>query len=352
MLVIWLLLVLGFVQETPTIESFTVDSPVVDYVAVEAGVETADFSWRAVNLRDGDSMVMHALVGREWVLIGEGFAPVKTDTLVIAHPRDFGNPLYRLSIVTANGERVAEQQLALSYAPMTDPPSVNWVMPRDLGVAPDALQAGTHLPIHWSVSERPPNANMVFEQVLPGGEVVNIELPRAEAWVPALGSGVVAPLFPGGGRDVVLRLRVVDRETGETLAQRDQMVPVYDPDMPLPSVEYFAVTPSNPSPGDTVTLSWEITNGQRLFITETILLPHDPMDCKHSWTPDAVYEYLPTTGSLEVTLPDNLESGHMVRFSLIYSRSFVSDWRCVSYNEGEVIRLTEANGRYEITRGW
>ncbi len=349
----WLIpfVLLGFVvtvaaQGTPQIVSFTVDDPVVNYTATEAGVETAVFTWEAVNLRRGDTMRMDAWVGGAWVLIGEGFEPAKSDELVIAHPAQFGNPRYRLSILDATGAIVAAEELELQYSAPTAPTRVDWVKARAYSVAPGDVTEP--LLIHWHVANRPPNANLVFEQVLPNGEVVNIEMGEQKQWYNAFAEGTVQPQDPGAGYDVVLRLRVVDQDTGITLASRDSMVPVADRNQPRANLNSFTVTPQTATPGDEVTLTWDIENGQRVFITERIMRAPEAMDCKHAWTPDKVYEYLPAQGGITVTLPTDTDDVTSVRYQIIYQSTFTSDWVCVPYNAGPAVQMAYENGQFSL----
>ncbi|MBN8621497.1 MAG: hypothetical protein J0L63_21470, partial [Anaerolineae bacterium] len=75
-----------------------------------------------------------------------------------------------------------------------------------------ALNSRTVLvPVSWTTANRPNTANLVFEQALPDGRVMNIELPRQNPFVASNGSGVVQPFPPGeGATQVVLRLRLVN----------------------------------------------------------------------------------------------------------------------------------------------
>ncbi len=63
------------------------------------------------------------------------------------------------------------------------------------------------IPVAWNTANRPASANLVFEQVLPDGRVMNVELPRNDPFVPSSGTGVVAP-FPPGDTATSIKLRV------------------------------------------------------------------------------------------------------------------------------------------------
>src|SRR4051812_10652501 len=46
------------------------------------------------------------------------------------------------------------------------------------------------IPVAWATANRPNTANLVFEQPLPDGRVMNVELPREDSFVPSSGVGV------------------------------------------------------------------------------------------------------------------------------------------------------------------
>lgn len=49
------------------------------------------------------------------------------------------------------------------------------------------------VPVSWTTERRPVYANLFFEQILPDGSVINVELPRLIPWVNSNGNGVAAP---------------------------------------------------------------------------------------------------------------------------------------------------------------
>ncbi|MFQ3568162.1 MAG: hypothetical protein SNJ59_14335 [Aggregatilineales bacterium] len=89
------------------------------------------------------------------------------------------------------------------------------------------LDRTARVPVSWAVTQRPPNSNLVFEQVLANGSALNVELPRPDPIVPSSGDGVVAPILPAVDvMQIHLRVRLVDLATGSTLDQRDLRLPV------------------------------------------------------------------------------------------------------------------------------
>ncbi len=89
-------------------------------------------------------------------------------------------------------------------------------------VPSEELRAGTaRIPVTWTVENRPDNSNLVFEQVMRGGQIINVELPRDNLWVSSSGVGVMAPQYPGEGLDqMTFQLRLIDLSTEDTLDSR------------------------------------------------------------------------------------------------------------------------------------
>ncbi|MCC6804266.1 MAG: hypothetical protein IT319_15400, partial [Anaerolineae bacterium] len=212
----------------PVIEFYTADRLAVDYPGVEAGIEAVIMSWKANNLTGDDFMRMEAWVNGRWVLIGEHFAPEKSDRIVVSHPVSFAHPLYRLTINNGHGEIVDERQLELSYTDAETPPRiVQFVAPVRGGVAADALMSGAvSVPVLWHVEDRGYHQQPVIEQVaMPSGEVIAAPLSDLQAWLPREGERTI-PLTAADGDTVFLRLRVVDTVTNRTLAENLITLPV------------------------------------------------------------------------------------------------------------------------------
>lgn len=99
--------------------------------------------------------------------------------------------------------------------------SVTGLYPGNFGT-----EAG-RVPISWSVVNRPDNSNLVFEQRLPGDQVVNVELPRSNPWVPSVGNGIVAPVYPGtAAESVTFQMRLVNLNTDETITLAEINLPI------------------------------------------------------------------------------------------------------------------------------
>jgi hypothetical protein len=99
------------------------------------------------------------------------------------------------------------------------------------------------VPVSWQVDERPNGSNLVFEQVLSNGTVVNVELPRQNPFVASSGVGIAAPVNPGDNNaaTITLRLRVIDLASQKTLTQKDITIPVNNTG-PAPAISVFSST--------------------------------------------------------------------------------------------------------------
>jgi hypothetical protein len=285
----------AYAQSMPTIEYFTVDKEFLNYPAVEGGTETAVFNWRAINLREGDRMQMHALVGGQWGLIGTDFEPEKSDTLVIAHPLDFAMPQYRLSVVDASGTIVAEAFLELPYASQTELPVISMFLALHPMPTITMSQLDEPFQVQWQVRNRWFNSNLIFEQILPDGTVLNAEVARP-AWQYAHKADYLQLVYPGDYADVVLRLRVINVYDGSTLVQQDLVLAITDSPVAPAEVLTFSATPEVVNPGESVTINWEVTNSDVVFI-----------EYYEGWINNScptIYRDLPLSGSLTVTAPE------------------------------------------------
>jgi hypothetical protein len=102
------------------------------------------------------------------------------------------------------------------------------------------LAGSARIPLTWAVENRPANSNLFFEQVLPNGTAINVELPRTVANVPSAGSGLVAPRFPGNNvNEIRLRVRLVNLRTNITLVTREMRIPVISTNGSAPAILVF-----------------------------------------------------------------------------------------------------------------
>lgn len=138
------------------------------------------------------------------------------------------------------------------------------------GIGRQEILAGGRIQVSWSVSPRPADTNLYFEQVMPDGSAVNVELPRPNPIVPSSGVGAVAPTLPSGVNQIVLRMRLATLTNPTTLAQRELIIPLTGADVtltPVP-VRIDVYTPSTTvlESSDFVNgvviipISWNVTN--------------------------------------------------------------------------------------------
>ncbi len=112
----------------------------------------------------------------------------------------------------------------------------------------DLTNGTARIPVAWAVDNRPPNSNLVFEQVLDDNSSVNVELPRTVPIVPSSGSGVTAPKPTGGnGTSIVLRLRLVNLADNSTLLQKDISLPIVESGSQQPSISIFSTSATSVS---------------------------------------------------------------------------------------------------------
>jgi hypothetical protein len=277
----------------PTIVTFFADLLSITLAEAEAGQTPVALSWRTLGVASSQRVVISTYRLTRWVPISEEGAPLPPSgsiDLLVQHPLNFGPPTYLLAIVDEASNVLDQRVLTIPYAvevvgvPLTIEVFSSPVKSLDI----NAVTAGAaQVPLGWRVTGRLPNTNLQFDQVLDDGSAVSVELPRANLWVPSEGEGVVVPLIPGPDRTITLRLRVVDLQVGEVLAE-EYLAPIsLTGTVPVPApvptatpvqttlgpsdgsplrVDYFTVTPSTVTRGGTVTVSWQVVGASRLAI--------------------------------------------------------------------------------------
>lgn len=159
------------------------------------------------------------------------------------------------------------------------------------------------VPVAWAVDNRPANSNLLFEQVYPDGGFLNVELPRTVMLVPSEGVGVVAPTLPNS-QQIVLRVRLVNMRTNQTLAVKELSLPISGTPaqgaQPTPSgntrIDSFAITQHANIAGESMTAEWRTQNAQ--VVTLTLSTAGDPV-------PAQVMANVPTSGSYTFEVPDH-----------------------------------------------
>jgi hypothetical protein len=134
----------------------------------------------------------------------------------------------------------------------------------------DLAAGAIRVPVAWTSVNRPLTATLVFEQVMPDGTIVNIELPRSTPWVNSSDRGTVAPRTPTGTTtptEVRVRIRLVDLVYGRIYDQRDLALPI-DTGNPAPGtfIQSFTTTATAVSAAglnngsERVVVSWNVSN--------------------------------------------------------------------------------------------
>ncbi|MBC7814003.1 MAG: hypothetical protein H7175_22815 [Burkholderiales bacterium] len=223
----------------PTITRFTSCCPQVRADQLAAGTARLPVTWEVINRPFGSTLIFEQITAsgsavnvelprqNPWVnSSGDGVtAPQSAGTSA-------GEILLRVRLIDLLSGRVYDQReliATISDTPTYDP-QISVFSTTAVAVNPTALQQRTaRIPVAWDVTNRPPSSNLVFEQVLADNSVVNIELPRSNPWVASAGSGVTAPVPPGGtATEIRFRLRLVDLTTNpnRTYVQREFTLPI------------------------------------------------------------------------------------------------------------------------------
>ncbi len=269
----------------PTIIDFRADLPAIALAEAEAGETTTALSWQTVGVAAPYTLALEAWKLDAWVSLvpfGEALPTTGTMEVRVEHPLTFAPPTYRLTIQDARDAILDQQIVLIPYDEGVDaPPAFESVMAPVQSVSPSDLALGTaRVPVVWEVTNRPPRTNLVFEQLVEDSLAVPVELPRANLWVPSRGEGVVAPVDPGVGQPVRLRVRLINLADGATLAGADlPPIPVavgaaqaLAPSTPVVSgtstaqVLSFTAAPETVPRGGSVTVAWEVSGSRQVTV--------------------------------------------------------------------------------------
>jgi hypothetical protein len=247
----------------PTIFLFESDVTAVTVDQLEAGDVVATLKWHVAHVTDAHRLVLEVYQDYGWVLVNNGdepLPPVGSLPLQLTAPRNFGPVTYRLSIVDQD-ERVLDQRtLVIPYDTMTmneQPPVIESFSATSPTIDAATMTAGgVQVEVSWEVTNRWPLTNLVFEQMLGGDQVQNVELPRDTLWVPSKGSGVVAPVQPLEGNLIDLRLSVIDVITADVYAEKHFTISIIGTALPTEPAVSATDTPEAPAvAGDLTVLS-------------------------------------------------------------------------------------------------
>jgi hypothetical protein len=277
----------------PVITSFVAAYTAVNALDLANGTARVPVSWVTVNRPITANLVFEQVLPTGQVVNVElprqypWVASSGTGTAAPVWPGE-GYSWLRLRVRLVDvldGRLYSEAGLTLTINQEVTPDPVITTFATD-GAAVDRRQLQNrtaYVPVYWTVEYRPPNSNLVFEQVMPDGAVINVELPRAEPMVQSSGRGVVRPVMAAGHSSIHLQLRVIDLSSGATLAQQSLWLPVADITGPPPTptwtpqpsppggssaarIDSFTGQPQPATRGGSVTLQWSVANAAHINI--------------------------------------------------------------------------------------
>jgi hypothetical protein len=276
-----------YAQNTaPEITTFTSHIDKIDRVQAWSGNTYVLVSWRVDNRPANTNLVFEQVLPDGTLLnielprlfwwvdsVGIGFVN-------LVYPGDSINAItLRLSVVNAAKDILAYRELQIQIEDNLARPQIDSFYANVPDISSQQLRAGeARIEVGWFTSNRTEQMNLVFEQVLPNGQVVNVELPRPHIWVNSQGTGITAPIYPGDGvAHVHLQVRLYLLNSNETLDTRTIFVPIQEHIQapgPTPTrstsdpvINHFTVNPSSATEGDEITLSWDVSgvNSVRLI---------------------------------------------------------------------------------------
>jgi hypothetical protein len=349
-LVIVVALLLAGVQMTsaqprPTIITFESSLKTISMADAEAGAKTTTLTWHTAGVTDGYKLVLHYYVLDGWELaFSPDGVPLEANgarLVTVRHPLTFGAPTYLLSIVRSDSNKIIDQRtLTIPYnVSASAMPEIDSLEADVDAIDPVELEAGTaRVMLAWSVSNRPPTANLVFDQVLSDDATTSVELPRLVMWVPSVAQGPVAPVYEADTESITLRLRVIDAVTDDVYAEETLTIPVMveepaapvtgdgasdtdtdagageeteadvtpgpDTSQPSSKIVVFTADPATVTPGAAVTLTWDVQGADSVSITQTV---------PNVTATPVVVEAQSPKGTAEVYLPD------YAAYSVIYT---------------------------------
>lgn len=108
----------------------------------------------------------------------------------------------------------------------------------------EALRNRTaRIPVVWQTQNRPLIANLIFEQIMPDGSRVNVELPRAIPYVASSGEGIAAPILPDDAPpEIVLIVTMYSLWNNHVYDTAEIHLPIVEGNDPNPD------TPQSPVP--------------------------------------------------------------------------------------------------------
>jgi hypothetical protein len=301
-------------QSAAKVTTFAVDRPSVTPDEAESGAAYVNLNWTTQQVSPEQRVNLQVLVLGSWHnALPADAAPLPASGSLrwtVPHTLDFIPPTFRLIIQDSAQKVVDGRELVLPYVNLVDPakpPAItSFTTPNTTIQGSGFRNPNFTLPVNFAVVNRPARANLVFEQVLDNGSVVNIELPRFQRWIRSNGAGSVKPVADGG--ELTLRLSLVNVDTGAIYAQQLLSITVMPDTLPTEpdggpgavDVVRFTSNEYNVRRGTSLTLTWEAKNATSVWL-EVYDLTYFPRG--YSLPPVVKLENLPASGSTTVTIP-------------------------------------------------
>lgn len=326
----------------PAIVRFESVEESLDFAAVEAGTARTQLAWQVANY-DSElyDLELQNYQTNGWVSIDVTDEAQGEKEYAVRHPNNFGQPMFRLMLRQQN-IILEEQIVVIPYRIDPNVEPVISVFDANLEEIDRASLVGdTRVGVAWVVENRTPYTQLVFEQFVEDGiEPVNIEIPRANFWVPSQGEGPVDPVDIEDSRLITLQLRVYDVRSGETLATEGVTLAITESlATTTPSAlatpgeaeeESSAVIQSFTGTAladreDTITLEWNVANATDISITR--------LSDGGAQFMESIADDLPAQGSLEYALPDAYsESAQFVLIAYDDQRRPATEYHAIDMN--------------------
>jgi len=237
---------------TPTITIFSTTATAVNLAQLTNKTARVPVSWNVTNRPDGSNLVFEQVLEDNSIVNVElprqnPFVSSSGDGVAApVAPKNTATTSITLRVRLVNlstNATLVQKELTLPIQSGQVVPIIRNYATTATNVSRSQLtNRSARIPVSWAVDNRPPNSNLVFEQVLANGGIINVELPRQVPIVPSSGVGVVSPALSGGtATSVELRLRVIDLTSQATLAQQSITLPIND-NLPTATIRTFATT--------------------------------------------------------------------------------------------------------------
>jgi hypothetical protein len=281
----------------PTIITFASSLESLTVADAEAGNLTTTLTWRTANVTAGYQVTLHSYQQNRWIAVFDPESvPLEANgarVVTVRHPQNFGPPTFLLSITDSQSRIVEQRTLSIPYEiDDSAEPEIETLTASVSEIDANALvSGGAFVEMTWEISNRPPTANPVFEQVFDDNTSVPIELPRPYLWIASSGHGPVRPVWRDGLARVRLRMQVKDLASGEVYAEQEVVLPITGSiTLPIPTpaptitaaapppvvtpantqIASFSATPSTVNPGAAITLTWTVRGTGGVMIEQVV----------------------------------------------------------------------------------